>query len=217
MAVLSAAVLACILLQIPSYGQQVAVGGSINYLSNGMYLTCRLSSQSRWTLDAGFRVMINTYALNENRQNFIYYQNGYAANFWQHFGLLVRPQFRIFEYRQVGLSAMGNMLFSYHALKSKTHWNNEIDVYYVKAAPSMETTIGLSAYWNISKKIQINGGVGYGIALMCYSQHGMNLSTGQPFERIRMGKRGYQGRWDIEYVGLDGMPMFTLGVSYRLQ
>ncbi len=199
------------------YGQQVSVGGSINYLSNGVHITYRLPSQSRWTLDAGIRVMVNTYALNANRQNYVYYQNGYAANLWQHSGLLVRPQFRIFGYRHIGLNAMGNMLLSCHALKYKKHRWPGTEVYFKKAAPAMEATIGLNAYWNISKKIQINGGVGYGIALMCYSQHGMNLSTGQPFERIRMGKRGYQGRWDIEYVGLDGMPMFTLGVSYRLQ
>ena len=217
MAVLSTAVLACILLQIPSYGQQVAIGGSINYLSNGMYLTCRLPSQSRWTLDAGLRVMVNTYALNENRQNYVYYQNGYAADLWQHFGLLVRPQFRIFGYRNIGLNAMGNILLSCHALKSKSHVKPQMAVYYTKASPSMETMIGLSAYWNITNKIQISGGIGYGIALLYYSQYGVNLTTGEPVTTIRMGKRGYQGRWDIEYVGLDGMPMFTLGVSYRLQ
>ncbi len=199
------------------YGQQVSVGGSINYLSNGVHLTYRLPSQSRWTLDAGLRVMVNTYALNENRQNYVYYQNGYAADLWQHFGLLVRPQFRIFGYRNIGLNAMGNILLSCHALKSKTHWNNEIDVYYVKAAPSMETTIGLNAYWNISKKVQVNAGIGYGIALLHYSQYGVNLTTGEPVTTIRIGKRDYQGRWDIEYVGLDGLPMFTLGVSYRLK
>lgn len=214
MAVLSIAILTVILQPTPSYGQQVAVGGSINYLSSGMYLTYRLPSRSRWTMDAGVSVMINTYALNENRQNFIYYRNGYAANLWQHFGLLVRPQFRIFEYRQVGLNAIGNMLLSCHALKYKKHRWPSTEVYFKKAAPSIEATIGLNAYWNISKRVQVSGGIGYGIALLHYSQYGVNLTTGEPVTTIRMGRRGYQGRWDIEYVGLDGMPMLTVGLAY---
>ncbi|GAA0548248.1 hypothetical protein [Chitinophaga japonensis] len=211
---------ALLLLSGVANAQSIELGAGINHLSNGFHLTYQLPTQSRWAVGAGLRVMVNTYSLNENRQNHVYYQNGYASKLWEHFGLVGKFRYRIFHYRGLGLQASGNVLLTWHSLKAKNYLltlpsgTYEHDIFYTKPGLALEATIGLNLYYDISSKIRINAASGLGVVLLNYSRYSESLVTGRIHESFRMAK--YQGRLDIEYVGLDGLPMMYVGVAYKL-
>jgi hypothetical protein len=215
-------VFALLILGSRAVAQSIEMGAGMNYLSNGLSLTCQLPATSRWEVGGGLRVMVNTYALNKSRENRAYYQNGYASKIWEHFGLSGRVRYRIFQGAKFGVDAFGNLLITWHGLKRNTYDVPDIttgqyndDIIYAKPGLALEAVVGPNLHYDISKRIRLNAAAGMGVVVTNYSREKQSLITGKPVLEHRA--TNYQGRWDIGFVGLDGLPMIYIGVAYKLK
>lgn len=205
--------------------QSIGIGGSINYASNGVNVFySKLSKSKNWTYDAGIRVMVNTYSINANEQNYAYYQTGYANNLWEHFSLNFRVSRKLFRWRFVELDAMSNLHLTCHSILEKQNYtdsNNTIvrtEEVYWKPSPAIELTIGLLLQVKISPKLSLFAGSGLGYIYFNHSyEGGWNRTTNTPTQLLRDGLKPNKSRGAHEYVGLDGLPMLTAGVKYSLK
>lgn len=194
--------------------QSLELGAGFNHLSSGFQLLYQLPSQSRWTAGAGLRVMVNTYALNENKEDHFYYQNGYAAELWEHFGLTGKVRFKIVECYNIGLEATSSMLLTWHGLKRRS--SNGQDIVYTNPGLALEAIIGPGLYYNVSKRLRVTLTSGLGVCITDhYTRDKKSLATGETVNIRRA--TGYNGPYDIEYVGIGGgLPMIYAGVVYKL-
>lgn len=202
------------------WGQSVEIGAGINYLSNGIHLTYQQPIGERWTVGGGVRIMVNTYSLNENKQNYVYYQNGYATQLWEYIGLSAKLQYGFLRIGRFTFNAQSNMLLTWHGLKKKLHgpdfFTGEYvrEIMYTQPGLALEVTVGLNLAYNITQRYAINAGIGYGIMLSNHSFHGRSLVSGRPIIGHQIGNQRERGA--LEYVGLDGLPMLYLGVNYSI-
>lgn len=207
--------------------QSMGIGGSFNHTSNGINLFYVLySKKDKWNFEPGIRVMVNTYSINGNKNNYVYYQNGYANTLFEHFSLNFRLRRKLTTYKFIGLEAMSNLHLTYHSLFSKNKARIvggvpgnparilEIDdVRSTEAGPGVELTIGLMLRLAISKKVQIYAGSGFGFMYMHYSNESYSRALNAKVTNyVSFGKN----RGQHDYVGLDGLPMMTAGLIYRL-
>jgi hypothetical protein len=202
--------------------QSIELGAAINHLSNGFQLSGQQPIVKRWVVGGGLRVMVNTYSINENEQNYAYYQNGYAAHLWDHFGLVGRVQFRLLKVYRFTLNAQGNMLITWCGLKDRlyvydfTVGEKIRDVTYTNPVLALETTIGLNLKCDVSKRVAINTAIGFGIMLSDHSFYNRSLTTGMHGKSVQL-EHPNRIRGAMEYIGLDGLPTIYFGVAYRLK
>jgi hypothetical protein len=208
-----------------SYCQQIGIGGIINHTSNGILLSFSPNISEKWSVDLGLRVMVNTYSINENKQQHIFFQTGYAQNIFQHFGLNIKGSRKLVGYKFIRLDVMANLLLTCHSrlIKSNLYIPDTItgnyhvlqDELYTKAAPAIELTLGPLLSVDLSKRLSVSACVGYGIIYMNYKNTAfskVNNSSGQLINASNPNRaRGYE-----ELVGGDVLPMINLNCKYKL-
>jgi len=214
---------------ITASAQSLGIGGSLNHLSNGILVFYSLPLNEKWDVDAGLRIAVNTFSLNQNKQHYSYYQCGYAMHFPEYFGLNFRISRKLISYKFLRLDGMSNLFISRQSLLSRQTdlptynietgvWSLNSDIYYTKASFSGELTVGLRLKVAVSNKISILAASGIGIDLMAYKHEGYSFTTGQKFKSVILDgpfKRAKRGNYEM--VGLDGLPMMFLGVTYALK
>lgn len=206
--------------------QSLGVGASVNHTSNGinLFYSDYLGKNDRWGYDAGIRVTINTYSLTKNKQNYIFYQTGYANKFCEFFGLNFRAYRKIIKYKNVRLDAQINLFTIYQSLLMKdnkydynTNTIISTEEIYWKPAISFESTIGLQLQYNILPKIIISAASGIGFVYFNYQyESGWNRTSNTAAYWFRNGLKPNKDRGDYEVAGLDGMPMMSIGLKYNL-
>jgi hypothetical protein len=194
----------------------------INHTSvgfGGMY--CMNSPNTKWTYEIGLRSMINIYKYNNNKQNYVYFLNGYADNFWQLWGLNARINRKLVQYKWLRLDLMSNVLLTCHALKDKNYLYNvtydrmEHGIDYFKASPAVEWTIGFKLSARISPAVGIFGTVGAGGIYLNHSHTGKNLISGNTV--IYANNMGFKNRGDVEMAGTDRIPVLSAGIIYTFK
>src|SRR5690606_17498514 len=86
--------------------QELGIGAGVHYLGNGIELSYTKHLNARWHVDAGLRIMVNTPSLYKNKQHKSYYQSGYAMTFPEYFGIDLRVNRSLVQYRAFHLYAM---------------------------------------------------------------------------------------------------------------
>jgi hypothetical protein len=200
----------------------ISFGPMINHTSvgfGGMY--CINSPNTKWTYEIGLRAMVNIYKYNDNKQNYSYFLNGYADNFWQLWGLNARINRKLVQYKWLRLDLMSNVLLTCHALKCKTYTYNvtsdrkEHDINYYKASPAVEWTIGFKLSARISPAVGIFGTVGAGGIYLNHSHTGKELISGRKL--ITQGDMFFKDRGVLEMAGTDRIPVLSAGIIYTFK
>lgn len=199
--------------------QAIGLGASVNYQMNGIHVFYATPLNKRWDFEGGIRVGVNTFAWNENKNDALFYQTGYAMHFPEHLALNLRLSRKLATYKILRLDGMANMLFSRNSVLGKFHnipmpddstgWYLKDVVQYFDAAFAAEFTIGLKLKIMAGKNLDIIAASGIGIVYMDYSHQ----SLLQPDNQVH---HNYGEGWNHEFVGLDGMPMMFIGASYKL-
>lgn len=210
-----------------THAQNLGIGGSFNHLSNGIILSNTFKLNNKWDFDAGLRIMVNTFSVNKNEQNHVYYQNGYAMHFPEYFGLNFRINRKLISYRFFRLDIMSNLLLTRNSIMAKTvnlpnldstGWSLKNDVFYTDPAISTELTIGLKTSFSLSKRISLVAASGVGAIWMNHSHTGKSLTTGNiTHDIITDGPFMNKERGDYEFIGFDGLPMLYLGITYKIK
>jgi hypothetical protein len=220
-------ILSLLLLTAVARAQSLGLGGSVDHLSNGIILSYERPLNKRWDLDAGLRVQVNTFSINENKQHYTYYQNGYAMHFPEYFGANLRISRKLIAWRFLRLDLMSNLLLTRHSLLKRStdlptrdtngHWSLQSDVFYTPAALAAELTIGLRLKLRLSPKIALQAASGVGAIWINYKHESFSMKDGRKFIGILMdGPFMNKDRGDFEMVGLDGLPMLYFGLLYTL-
>lgn len=214
--------------------QSLSIGGSFNYLSEGVLLNYEIPLNANWHFDAGLRVQMNTFAINKNRRHYDYYQCGYALYFPEYFGLNFRITRKIITYKFAQLAIMSNLLVTRQSLLSRSDripifydsasgiWNTEKGAEYTNAALSTELTIGLKLNIALTRRISLTAASGIGAIYMNYS-HRPSPVFGEIKGKSKLlniaGPGEFEGsKGDWKMVGLGGgLPMMFLGVTYKLK
>jgi len=205
--------------------QSLGIGSSFNHLSEGILLYYELPLNKNWDFDAGLRIQVNTLSLNKSRQDFAYYQSGYAMHFPEYFGLNFRISRKLIAYKMLRLDVMSNLLITRQSIMSKetdllTYNLNfgqyrTSDIEYAKAAFAGELTIGLKLKVSLTNRLSVLAASGVGVIIMDYSHTTYSFKNGGTM------KSSYffinKERRNFEWVGLDGLPMMFLGVAYALR
>ncbi len=210
-------VILLLLMKIPTvFAQAIGVKGSINHTSNGINLYYSQSSKNNeWNYDAGIRIMVNTYSLNNNFENYAFYQTGYANSFSEHFGLNFGANRKIISYKWMRLDAMSNLLLARHSLLYKNNaafTDIPTEKIYQKPAPVIELTLGLLMQAEVSPKVVITGSIGVGYAWFFYhnEEEERNIKGLLP-TGLQKPNNG-----NGEFIGLDCLPTLSLGVKYKM-
>lgn len=216
-----------LLISVRTNAQSLGIGASFNHTSNGinLYYSNYLGKHNRWSYDAGLRITVNTYSLNKNLQNFIYYQTGYANNFGEHFSINFRSSRKVVAYKWIRLDAMANLHIAYQSqlIKFNNFFRDDnniiipIDEVYWKPAMIGELTLGLLLQVAVSSRISITAASGVGICYLNYQyESGRSRTTNKKHSFMRSGLKPNKDRGYYDVVGLDGMPMMSIGLKYKL-
>lgn len=200
--------------------QSLGIAPMFNHSSNGINISYTHYMQNKkWMLEAGLRTTINTYSINDNKQNFVNYQTGYAWRPWEYLALNTRMARRVVSYKSVSLYPMINLFLPYQSQLYKARYINlpgEVFETYWQAAISLEATIGLYLNIDISDSWSINACSGIGYYYHFYDDKGgydrtinNHIINGRFFGDKRTKGGG-------EFVGLDGLPMMSLGLKYNI-
>lgn len=206
--------------------QDLGISGSVHHLSNGIDLSYTKHLNKNWDFEPGLRIMINTFSINENKQNHSYYQNGYAMKFTEHFGLYLRLSRKLVAYKSFRLEAMANLLLTRHGLLQRTTdiptldstgWHLTDDITYFEPAIAGELTVGLKMKVCLSERIAIVAGSGIGMCLMNYKHESVSMISGVKKRIIQLdGPFMNKDRGVFEVVGLNGLPMLFIGATYQI-
>ncbi len=174
----------------------------------------------------GLRVNVSNYDYYMNSaSNTVYYQRGFAKTFSQKFGLNVGYQYNfklkkiphfapyVFYDFEVAKLALRTKFDSYVGIDTfGIEYFAKIPIEY-EAGYSFLNTIGLGAKFAITKNINFDMCFGWGVSFYNYSGIGVT-STGIPVYRrtFRRDFLGIEADWSM--VGLDGLPMIRVGLSY---
>jgi|GEM_PF-1214214 len=210
-----------------SNAQFLGVGASFDYTNNGInvFYSDYFGKKDRWSFDAGLRVTVNTYSLHKNKQSYLYYQTGYANTFWEHFALNINGTRKLVTYKKIRLDLMTNLRIAYQSMLMKIHDKDYLadtivktnEVYW-KPAPIIELTLGLKIQVEVAPKISIYAMSGIGICYLWYHfDEGWNRTANEKVTRPLFSNERTRERGDIEYVGLDGGPIISVGLKYKLK
>lgn len=200
--------------QLHTSAQSLGLGASFNNQSNGAHLYYAKAINKNWDIEAGVRIMVNTYSLNENKNFNLFYQTGYAMHFPEYFGLNLRLSRKLVTYKMFRLDAMTNLLATHHSLLIKSRIpikdangnpTNKNYVLYYPPALSLELTLGLKLKIQLNDKIALMAASGIGINYFRYDLH-FRSKVKEPF----LNDHSY------EYVGLEGLPMMFVGATYSI-
>lgn len=206
----------------------LTAGIFMNAAANGIHVSYTRHLNKNWDMEPGLRIMINTFSINKNKQNYTYYQTGYAMKFAEHFGLNFRISRKLVAYKSFRLDAMCNLLLTRHSLLQRTTdlptldstgWHLKDDIIYTEPALAGELTLGLKMKLNLGTRIGLVAGTGIGMCLMNYTHNGVSVVSGAKIRRRHMdGPFMNKGRGVFEMVGLglDGLPMLFVGATYHL-
>lgn len=203
--------------------QNFEFGLSRNHLSNG--LTCVYNKPFGQSLEVGFglRYMVNMFSINKNSQHHAYYQNGYADDIGEHFGLILRPALKLYRRKDWGVYLQTNFLLTNQSLRYKALFFEtrtgefKEEVVFFDNALALEGTIGLRGYCQLNSKVSIQAAGGVGYVVMNYSRKGRLLYSNLPlYSYSPSSPFASRERGDGEFVGLDGLPSLYACVSYRL-
>ncbi len=178
------------------------------------------------SLRLGLRINVSNYDYYMNSaSNTVYYQRGFAKTFGQKFGLNVGYQYNfklkkmphfmpyIFYDFEAAKLALRTKIFEYVAADSLGFEYYSKNPAEFEAGWSYLNTIGFGTKWVITKNINFDVCVGFGFAIQKFSGKGIYLNTGT----IISGSISYNPflqNFDWEMVGLDGLPMIRVGLTY---
>lgn len=202
--------------------QRIELGVSVNHLSNGITGIYSHPLGKRFEIGAGLRYMVNTYSLDGFRHGASFYQCGYARTFGEHFGIVFRPAYKIYNNRHWGLSIQASILATNHGLRYKENalmipsYRIETIRWSMRPAIAVENTIGLRAYCNIDRNWSIQGAAGIGYILMNYYYSGPSLLGFIPTEPVPFDPSLGSPMSVREKTGFNSLPMLYVGVGYNL-
>src|SRR5690606_38023442 len=109
-----------VLLSFRSEAQQYySLSAVNNYLSQGFTLSKNFRLYKNLDADVGLFCTINIHSLRVNKENYVFYKNGYAYNFWQHWGLQARLNQRLFRIWKMNAYLSHNFLVTTYGLRAK--------------------------------------------------------------------------------------------------
>lgn len=206
--------------------QSLGIGATFNHTSNGinLFYSNYIGRNNRWGYDAGIRITVNTYSLNKNKQNFIFYQTGYAHKFLEYFGLNLKGFRKLIEYKNFRVDAQLNLFTVYQSLlyRDNTYdYNTNIVIkseeIFWKPAIVFESTLGIQLQYKILPNITITTSSGLGIAFLNYQyESGWNRTTNNNVIWMRDALKPNKDRGDYDFIGLDGLPIISIGIKYKL-
>lgn len=200
--------------------QVLEVGAACNYLSNGITLRYEGRLTKGLSYLAGFRYMINTTSLTANQN--ADYQNGYAANFGQHFGLSAALAQQIFRAGRFSTSLQLNVLVAHHGILRPLSYTlpgstTELHDYdYRYPATSVDVTLGLRLTYAVSRKDALSFYSGVGILWSNYAVAGRTFYSHIPSYIYSFPSGVFLDNDDIQVIGISGIPALSLTYSRRL-
>lgn len=206
-----------------SQAQSLSLGAGTNNTSNGVHLlySGNKDFKAKWQWSAGIRVMINTYALNNNYQNYVDYQTGYASNFREHLGIMLNGSRKILgRQHKWRVDAMLGFNYFHHSVKMKNYnYYGDIRelayVAYLPARPNFEAGLGLRFSYDIQKNLQL-----YAFGMMGIHFYGNKVYGFKGYFVEPDGSKGeyiHNSYWgNFSMIGFEGLPMLGVGLRYQL-
>lgn len=206
--------------------QTMGINFLVNHLTNGVNIEYGQNLSKGYSYNIGLKAIVNTFKYNDNKESFIYYQNGYAKKVYERFALNFRVNKSVYKYKRLKICLSLNTNLSYHSLlqnSSILYWDTTLlqnlirkDIIYTKPALSIEGTIGPNLSYKISKLFTLQTFVGFGGILMNYSYTGKSMITGLEQRRFNP-LHPQRTKGDFEFVGYDGLPVLLLGITYNIK
>lgn len=216
-----------LLCNINTNAQYLGIGISTNHLCEGINLEYGKKINSKYHFESGLKFIVNTDKFNNNKQNHVFYQNGYANNNYERISVYARLSRKIIGYKKFELDIMSNILISYHSLLEKSAFfvadstptgtaTYQRDILYTRPAICVELTIGPKIQFHINNTLKVKLISGVGAIYMNYSHEGISKITGLPFNSIGF-RPPFEKRGAIEFVGYGTLPFLYFGIDYKIK
>ena len=222
----------CLLFSLKTYATDTLISKSWQHSANISFTAADISQNfifayipyyKNHSLRLGLRLNVSNYDYYRNSaSNTVYYQRGFAKNFGQKFGLNVGYQYNfklkktanfapyVFYDFEAARLALRTITYFYAGVDSLgTEYYAKIPIEY-EAGYSFLNTIGFGAKLAVTKNINFDVALGWGISFAKYSGRGY---TPMGMTVFSVSHRNFLGL-DWYMVGLDGLPMIRLGLTY---